>query len=52
RHMLGLRNGQPGARRWRRAWSDHRMHGLSPREVSRLARAEGARVVEPELDAA
>ncbi len=24
RHMLGLRNGLPGARRWRQVWSDHR----------------------------
>jgi tRNA-dihydrouridine synthase A len=24
RHMLGLWNGQPGARRWRQVWSDHR----------------------------
>ena len=23
RHMLGLRNGEPGARRWRQVWSDH-----------------------------
>ena len=23
RHMLGLRNGLPGARRWRQVWSDH-----------------------------
>ena len=22
RHILGLRNGQPGARRWRQVWSD------------------------------
>ena len=39
RHMLGLRNGTPGARRWRQVWSDHRLHGQSPAEVSRLARA-------------
>ncbi|MBQ0931028.1 tRNA dihydrouridine(20/20a) synthase DusA [Ideonella sp. 4Y16] len=25
RHMLGLRNGLPGARRWRQVWSDHRL---------------------------
>lgn len=34
RHMLGLRNGLPGARRWRQVWSDHRLKGLDPREVS------------------
>jgi tRNA-dihydrouridine synthase A len=39
RHMLGLRNGTPGARRWRQVWSDHRLHGQSPAEVSRQARA-------------
>ncbi|MEO8922594.1 MAG: tRNA dihydrouridine(20/20a) synthase DusA [Caldimonas sp.] len=38
RHMLGLRNGTPGARRWRQVWSDHRLHSLAPREVSRRAR--------------
>ena len=37
RHMLGLRNGTPGARRWRQVWSDHRLHGLPPHEVSRQA---------------
>ena len=38
RHMLGLRHGLPGARRWRQAWSDHRLKGLDPREVSARAR--------------
>ena len=38
RHMLGLRNGLPGARRWRQVWSDHRLKGLDPREVMALAR--------------
>jgi tRNA-dihydrouridine synthase A len=28
RHMLGLRHGQPGARRWRQVWSDHQLKGL------------------------
>ena len=41
RHMLGLRNGLPGARRWRQVWSDHRLKQADPAEVSRLAR-EGA----------
>ncbi|HKX39669.1 MAG TPA: tRNA dihydrouridine(20/20a) synthase DusA [Burkholderiaceae bacterium] len=41
RHMLGLRNGLPGARRWRQVWSDHRLKHESPRTVLRLAR-EGA----------
>ncbi len=38
RHMLGLRNGTSGARRWRQVWSDHRLHGHAPSEVSRRAR--------------
>ena len=25
RHMLGLWNGTPGARKWRQVWSDHRL---------------------------
>jgi tRNA-dihydrouridine synthase A len=37
RHMLGLRHGLPGARRWRQVWSDHRMKTLPAREV--LAKA-------------
>ncbi|MES2887656.1 MAG: tRNA dihydrouridine(20/20a) synthase DusA [Pseudomonadota bacterium] len=37
RHMLGLWNGTPGARRWRQVWSDHRLKGHAPAEVSRLA---------------
>jgi tRNA-dihydrouridine synthase A len=38
RHILGLRNGQAGARRWRQVWSDHRLKSEPPRVVSRLAR--------------
>ncbi len=38
RHILGLRHGEPGARRWRQVWSDHRLKGEAPRVVSRLAR--------------
>ncbi|MFD1578085.1 tRNA dihydrouridine(20/20a) synthase DusA [Ramlibacter ginsenosidimutans] len=37
RHMMGLYNGLPGARRWRQVWSDHRLKGEPPREVMRLA---------------
>jgi len=37
RHMLGLRNGLPGARRWRQVWSDHRLKALDPHEVMALA---------------
>ena len=41
RHWLGLWNGQPGARRWRQVWSDHRLKTLPAREVAALA--HGAR---------
>jgi tRNA-dihydrouridine synthase A len=37
RHMMGLYNGLPGARRWRQVWSDHRLKVERPREVMRLA---------------
>jgi tRNA-dihydrouridine synthase A len=33
RHMLGLRNGLPGARRWRQVWSDPTLKAWHPREV-------------------
>lgn len=39
RHMLGLRNGQAGARRWRQVWSDHRLKNDAPAAVSAQARA-------------
>ncbi len=42
RHMLGLRNGLPGARRWRQVWSDHRLKQLPAREVMALARTRPA----------
>ncbi len=37
RHMIGLHNGLPGARKWRQVWSDHRLSGLPPAQVWRLA---------------
>ena len=37
RHMMGLYNGLPGARRWRQVWSDHRLKGEPAREVMRKA---------------
>ncbi len=37
RHMLGLRNGLAGARRWRQVWSDHQLRDVHPLEVMRLA---------------
>ena len=39
RHLLGLRNGLPGARRWRQVWSDHRLKHEPPASVSAQARA-------------
>jgi len=37
RHMLGLRHGQAGARKWRQVWSDHRLKNHPVREVASLA---------------
>lgn len=37
RHMLGLRHGLPGARRWRQVWSDHRLKHLGARQVHQIA---------------
>jgi tRNA-dihydrouridine synthase A len=42
RHMLGLRHGLRGARRWRQVWSDHHLKPLPAREVWAKAR-ESAR---------
>ncbi|MHA7600433.1 tRNA dihydrouridine(20/20a) synthase DusA [Alicycliphilus sp. T452] len=43
RHMLGLRNGLSGARRWRQVWSDHRLKDLPAREVMALARTRSVK---------
>jgi len=37
RHMLGLRHGLPGARHWRRVWSDHSLKALPAQEVMAIA---------------
>jgi tRNA-dihydrouridine synthase A len=37
RHMLGLRNGLPGARKWRQVWSDHKLRDSDPHDVMTLA---------------
>jgi len=37
RHMMGLRHGQPGARRWRQVWSDHRLKAEPPARVAAQA---------------
>jgi tRNA-dihydrouridine synthase A len=39
RHLLGLRNGLAGARRWRQVWSDHRLKGADPQAVAQQAGA-------------
>ena len=38
RHMLGLRHGLRGARRWRQIWSDHHLKPLPARTVWAMAR--------------
>jgi tRNA-dihydrouridine synthase A len=43
RHMLGLRHGLPGARRWRQVWSDHRLKGMHPAEVAAIAQGEATK---------
>jgi tRNA-dihydrouridine synthase A len=45
RHALGLWNGVPGARAWRRHWSDHRVQYEPPRKVA----AQAARAFERPL---
>ncbi len=37
RHMLGLRHGLPGARRWRQVWSDSQLRDAPARQVMALA---------------
>ncbi|HQS31906.1 tRNA dihydrouridine(20/20a) synthase DusA [Polaromonas sp.] len=39
RHMLGLRHGLAGSRRWRQVWSDHTLKTRHPRDVLALAHA-------------
>jgi tRNA-dihydrouridine synthase A len=47
RHMLGLRNGLPGSRRWRQVWSDHRLKTLAPHAVMALAHEPADHLVDP-----
>lgn len=49
-HMLGLWNGRPGARLWRRVWSDHRLKNTPVRSVheqATQARLSGAARPDP-----
>jgi tRNA-dihydrouridine synthase A len=43
RHMLGLWNGTPGARKWRQVWSNHRLKDQPVAAVARLADAARCR---------
>jgi tRNA-dihydrouridine synthase A len=47
RHMMGLRHGTPGARRWRQVWSDHRLKGEPPRAVWALAQRAAPAIEQP-----
>lgn len=40
RHMLGLRHGMAGARKWRQGWSDHRLKAEPARTVMALANGD------------
>jgi tRNA-dihydrouridine synthase A len=40
RHMMGLWNGEAGARRWRQVWSDHRLKNEPASVVSERALAQ------------
>ena len=56
RHMLGLRHGQAGARKWRQVWSDHRLKGLDAHSVwqraqQALRQAEASAEAPPETRA-
>jgi tRNA-dihydrouridine synthase A len=54
RHMLGLRNGTPGARRWRQAWSEPRYKAGPPQAAQQAARqalaAQNQGPAEPSID--
>lgn len=49
RHMLGLRNGMPGARHWRQVWSDHRRKSDPPALVSSAARHQTADLLKDQM---
>ncbi|TNF63449.1 MAG: tRNA dihydrouridine(20/20a) synthase DusA [Burkholderiales bacterium] len=51
RHMLGLRHGLRGARRWRQVWSDHRLKPLPPRQVWAMAQEHVVQVSDAEAAA-
>jgi tRNA-dihydrouridine synthase A len=47
RHMMGLRNREPGARLWRQTWSDAQLRHEAPGRVMQLARAAMRRGASP-----
>ena len=49
RHMQGLWNGTPGARRWRQVWSNHTLKCEPPAQVARLADAARRHEVQRDL---
>ena len=49
RHMLGLRHGLTGSRRWRQVWSDHKLKAMHPRDVMALAHLPFDRVEPPAM---
>jgi tRNA-dihydrouridine synthase A len=51
RHMMGLHNGRPGARRWRQVWSDPALKAGPPQAAQALARAAMAAARPIELTA-
>ncbi|PKO32472.1 MAG: tRNA dihydrouridine(20/20a) synthase DusA [Betaproteobacteria bacterium HGW-Betaproteobacteria-9] len=46
-HMLGLRHGLHGARKWRQVWSDHRLKPLPARDVWAMAQAHVVEEITP-----
>jgi len=52
RHMLGLRNGQAGSRRWRQVFSDNRYKAGSPAAAQAQARAQMLETATPESNTA
>jgi tRNA-dihydrouridine synthase A len=49
-HMLGLRNGLRGARKWRQVWSDHHLKPQPPREVWARAQVHAMTSATPATD--
>jgi tRNA-dihydrouridine synthase A len=50
RHMIGLRDGLPGARRWRQVWSDPRLKSGAPELAWRQARQSLASAAAADAD--